>query len=178
MGAGLGGGSANGAFALNQINQIFQLGITPENLQEYAALLGSDCPFFLVNQPCFVRGRGEIMKTIELDLSVHSIILINPGIHISTESAFSQIRPYKSENSISDIILMPVAEWRTRLLNDFEHPVFLAHPVLKVIKEILYEKGAIYASMTGTGSSLYGIFPKSENPVFNFPSSYFIKYIE
>ena len=178
MGAGLGGGSANGAYALLLLNEKFQLGISQEKLTDYAAQLGSDCPFFILNQPCFVMGRGEKMERIQLDFSGYSLMIIYPGIHIPTAWAFSQIKPSFPSNPLKSLVTSPVEEWKNELTNDFEIPVFQHYPQVKKIRDELYEKGAIYASMSGSGSSVYGIFKKSSVPVFNYPSEYFIKTIE
>ena len=178
MGAGLGGGSSDGTYALLLLNKMFRLGLEQEKLIQYAAQLGSDCPFFILNQPCFVTGRGEIMKRINLDLSAYSIVVIHTGIHIPTSWAFSQVTPSRPLYSIRSIIETPVREWKNELKNDFESPVFRHYPLVKAIRDDLYVKGALYASMSGSGSSVYGIFQKSRFPVFNYPSEYFIKTIE
>lgn len=166
MGAGLGGGSADGSFALQTINEIFHLEISNEQLIQYALQLGSDCPFFIHNKPCFATSRGEIMEPVELDLKDYKIVLINPGIHISTAWAFSNITPLKPEISVRNIIEQPIKTWKKELVNDFESPAMLAFPVIANIKQQLYNQGAVYASMTGSGSTLYGIFEKSVIPQF------------
>lgn len=172
MGAGLGGGSADGAFALLLLNQLLELGLTETQLQEYASKLGSDCAFFIINKASWGTGRGEVLETLDLDLSSYSFVLVHPGIHASTSEAFSAIKPRVPGKSILEIISNPIETWRKELVNDFESGIFTTYPELKVIKESLYRSGAIYSSMTGSGSSLYGIFPKSSLPQFNFPSSY------
>jgi len=130
----------------------------------YAAQLGSDCPFFILNKPCLAGGRGEKLEPIDLDLTNYKIALVAPGIHIGTAWAFSQCIPSKKGRAIREIIAQPVTTWKGQLVNDFEAPVFNAHPELKSIKEKLYEAGAIYASMTGSGSSFFGIFAKENLP--------------
>jgi 4-diphosphocytidyl-2-C-methyl-D-erythritol kinase len=160
IGAGLGGGSADGAYMLLQLNRQFRLGLEEEKLVAYAAQLGSDCPFFILNKPCLAGGRGEKLEPIELDLSRYWLALVSPGVHIGTAWAFSQCNPTEEGRSIREIITRPVETWKDQLVNDFEKPVFLAHPGLKKIKEQLYRAGAIYASMTGSGSAFYGIFPR------------------
>ncbi|MES2004996.1 MAG: 4-(cytidine 5'-diphospho)-2-C-methyl-D-erythritol kinase [Bacteroidota bacterium] len=164
MGAGLGGGSADGAFALLLINQMCELNLTEEQLAQYALQLGSDCPFFILNKPCFATGRGEKMQPILLDLSAYHFVLVNPGIHVSTALAFSQIIPGKPTQSLADIIQLPVTEWKKGLVNDFEEPISQHYPAIATIKQELYRKGAVYASMTGSGSTVYGLFPKEINP--------------
>ena len=160
MGAGLGGGSSDGAFMLKVLNEKFQLGITESSLEQYALQLGSDCPFFISNKPCGAKGRGEIFESIELDLTNNSFILINPGLHVSTADAFSKINIATNVTPCSSIVKKPINNWKETLINDFEQSVFEIHPILKEIKEQLYAAGAVYASMTGTGSSIYGIFEK------------------
>jgi 4-diphosphocytidyl-2-C-methyl-D-erythritol kinase len=163
MGAGLGGGSADGAFALKLLNEKFQLGLSIDQLIGYALQLGSDCPFFIINQPCFAGGRGEKLQPIDVDLSAYSFVIVNPGIHINTGWAFSQIIPKNPVTSIKEIIYQPVETWKTALVNDFEEAVFSTYPGIKAIKENLYVQGAVYASMTGSGSTVFGIFEKTED---------------
>jgi len=177
MGAGLGGGSADGAFTLLLLNKKFNLGIAEENLMEYALQLGSDCPFFIKNKICYATGRGEIIKQINLDLSLYKIALINPGIKINTGLAFSQIHPKENRTSILEIIHLPIVRWKDNLVNDFEAPIFKQHPPMKEIKEELYKKGAVYASMSGSGSSVFGLFGKSTTPVLDLPGNYFMQWI-
>jgi 4-diphosphocytidyl-2-C-methyl-D-erythritol kinase len=168
MGAGLGGGSADGAFALQLINQLCGLHLSWEQLTHYALQLGSDCPFFLLNKPCFASGRGEIMKEINLDLSMYRFVIVNPGIHISTAEAFSKITPAKPKRPIPDIIQLPVSQWKGLLVNDFEKSIHAHHPEIELIKQELYNHGAEYASMTGSGSSVFGIFNKDAADTFSF----------
>ncbi len=179
MGAGLGGGSADGAFTLKLLNEKFDLGLSTEQLIGYALKLGSDCPFFIINQPCYATGRGELLEPIQLDLSNYSFVLINPGIHVNTGWAFANLDLSNSNTQINgkEIIQLPVTEWKQQLKNDFEKPVFHHHPEIGKIKETLYEAGALYASMTGSGSTVYGIFKKKEIPVLKFPSSYWTRSI-
>lgn len=174
-GAGLGGGSADGAFALNLLNKIFELNLSTHQLINYALQLGSDCPFFIYNTPCLASGRGEIIEKINLDLSAYKIIIINPGIHISTGWAFMQLIPALSAKNMKDVIHQPISTWKDELKNDFEEPVFKQYPEIKSIKDELYKKGAIYASMSGSGSSVYGIFKKEETIHLSFPEKYFVK---
>ena len=158
MGAGLGGGSSDGAFALKLLNEKFKLGIEQEQLLELALQLGSDCPFFLSNTPSIATGRGEHMQPIDLALSNHFLLLIHPGIHVSTAAAFAGIQPEINLLPLNEVVKKPVKEWSNLLINDFEKTVFPAHPLLAEIKQELYNMGAIYASLTGTGSTLFGIF--------------------
>ena len=160
MGAGLGGGSSDGTAALIMLNQQFDLGLNEQQLIDYASQLGSDCPFFVYNKACHATGRGEILKPITLDLSNYQFLLVHPGVHIATAWAFQQLNPHTKSESIQSIIEKPITDWKKYLINDFEAPVFKAEPTLSKIKDQLYQFGAIYASMSGSGSSLYGIFPK------------------
>ncbi len=179
MGAGLGGGSADAAFTLKILNQLFGLHLSTEQLMELALQLGSDCPFFLKNKPCFATGRGDVLEEIELNLSAYKMVIIYPEIHINTAWAFSQIHPAIPKKSIRDIIQQPLDTWKTILTNDFEQPVFHHHPELKKIKENLYSLGAIYASMSGSGSTLFGIFKKDFSiDTSIFPKHYFVSALD
>jgi 4-diphosphocytidyl-2-C-methyl-D-erythritol kinase len=160
MGAGLGGGSGDGTTVLKMLNNLFNLNISKEQLLHYAASLGSDCPFFIFNEACHATGRGEILNPIAIDLSNYTIALVHPGIHIATPWAFQQLSPCIKEKIIAEIIKQPIETWKAELINDFEAPVFKAHPKLEDLKNNLYSQGALYASMSGSGSSLFGIFPK------------------
>jgi 4-diphosphocytidyl-2-C-methyl-D-erythritol kinase len=175
MGAGLGGGSADGAFALQLLNTVFSLGLSTNQLMDYALQLGSDCPFFIYNQPCFATGRGEYLTPVTIDLSGFNMIIINPGIHISTATAFSQLHPSIPEKSVQQIVKQPIHTWKDELINDFEQPIFEQYPEINSIKTTLYQQGAVYASMSGSGSTVYGIFDKAATSLLTFPSHYFIK---
>lgn len=176
MGAGLGGGSSDGAFTLVALNQLFDLQITEDKLMQYALTLGSDCPFFILNSPAYATSRGEILKPINVNLDGYTIVIVNPGIAISTKLAFSLITPKVPDSNLEVIICESVSTWKDNLINDFEEPIFNSFPELANIKETLYQKGAVYASMTGTGSTVYGIFPTSiiDTLDFNFPAHYFV----
>lgn len=172
MGAGLGGGSADGAFALKALNQVFHLQLSQEQLIAYALRLGSDCPFFIINTPCFATGRGEVMQPVTVDLKGYTLVIINPGIHVNTGQAFSLITPQQPAVSALDIIHQPVSTWRNALTNDFEAPVMQLYPGIAHIKNMLYEHGAVYAGMTGTGSTLFALF-QTQVPHLSIPSGYF-----
>lgn len=174
-GAGLAGGSADGTFTLKLLNQKFSLRLTTEKLIDYSLQLGSDCPFFIINKPCLATGRGEFLETISLDLSSYKFVLVYPGIHMSTTHAFSLINPRMPEKSINEIIKHPIESWKNDLKNDFEEPVFKVYPEIKGIKEKLYETGAVYASMTGSGSTIFGIYKKEADLQLNFPKKYLVK---
>jgi 4-diphosphocytidyl-2-C-methyl-D-erythritol kinase len=160
MGAGLGGGSSDGARMLLALDRHFRLELGRERLAAYALQLGSDCAFFLYDQPCFATGRGETLEPIALDLSDYFIVLVYPGVHISTGSAFAELQPAMPETPLKEILGGPVSDWRSTLVNVFEGPVFRQYPELREIKEQLYRCGAVYASMTGSGSAFYGLFPR------------------
>lgn len=162
MGAGLGGGSADGAFALRLLNEKYKLNISSQQLIDYAAKLGSDCPFFIMNKACYATGRGEILNPIILDLSCYRFVIVHPGIHINTKWAFEQIQPGLPSRSIKDIIQLPIQDWKHYLSNDFEAPIMQNYPAIEAIKMALYNDGAIYASMSGSGSAVFGIYPTNE----------------
>ena len=181
MGAGLGGGSADASFTLQLLNNQFQLNLSTNQLIDYSLLLGSDCPFFIINKPCFATGRGEILEELIVDLSAYKIMLINPGIHINTGWAFKQLQlsgTNQTTNNIKEVINQPIETWKHHLTNDFELPVFDLHPEIKKIKEILYDNGAKYAAMSGSGSTMYGIFDKDSIPTIKFPENYFLKTLQ
>jgi 4-diphosphocytidyl-2-C-methyl-D-erythritol kinase len=173
MGAGLGGGSADGAFMLSMLNKNFGMNLTEQQLLDYALQLGSDCPFFIINKPCFAEGRGERLSPVEVDLSAYKIALVNPGVHVSTKEAFSGLLPAAPVKSLREIITQPISTWKEELVNDFEKSVFEQFPAIKQVKESLYDAGAIYASMTGSGSTVFGIFKAESKPDLKFPNSHF-----
>ncbi|WP_320054574.1 4-(cytidine 5'-diphospho)-2-C-methyl-D-erythritol kinase [uncultured Acetobacteroides sp.] len=158
FGAGLGGGSADAAFMLTMLNQLFGLGIPEGKLAEYAATLGSDCAFFVYNRPMMASGRGEVLSPIEVDLSGYTIVLVKPPFGISTPEAFSGITPKQPQIALSEAIKQPVERWKDVLFNDFEPHLFCNHPQLAAIKQQLYDNGATYAAMSGSGSTIFGIF--------------------
>lgn len=161
MGAGMGGGSADGAFMLTLLNDYFELNISTQELEQYALKLGSDCPFFIENKPKLVSGRGEIFENTKLDLSGYYLALVYPDIHISTGVAYSGVKPQKPEISVNEILEnYPIEKWKGLLKNDFEKGIFEKYPQLNEIKNNLYKNGALYASMTGSGSTVFGIFNK------------------
>jgi len=175
MGAGLGGGSANGAFMLQLLNDTYQLKLSGQQLLQYALQLGSDCPFFIVNKPCYATGRGEIMQPIDIDLSGYQLVMVSPGIHVNTGWAFKNLDtgtgPVKNK-LVQEVARLPITEWKNKLLNDFERPVFEQFPAIKDIKENLYALGAVYASMSGSGSVVFGLFTGSQNLTSGLPANY------
>lgn len=163
IGGGLGGGSADGAFTLILLNEELKLKLSTEKLLAYALKLGSDCPFFILNEPCYATGRGENMEEINVSLDEYHFVIIDPAIHISTAEAFRDITISDTQTSqIREIVSRPPYTWKGILVNQFEEPVFKKHPELQKIKQKLYDSGAAYASMTGTGSCIYGIFHNSK----------------
>lgn len=165
MGAGLGGGSADGSAMLKLLNKVFELQISNNALKTYAKLLGADCPFFIDNKAAYVEGIGEKLSSLHINLHGYHLLILCPGIHINTREAFENIIPKASENNLIDIInTYPIKDWQEHVFNDFEDFAFHMNPELETIKSTLYEKGALYASMSGTGSSIYGIF-ESEIPL-------------
>ena len=158
IGSGLGGGSANGACTLVALNQIFSLQLSKQQLEQYALQIGADCPFFIDNTPKYVSGIGDRMRSLDLDLSHFDLRVKFSNLHISTEEAYSSVMSKLPEESLLDLINQPIENWKERIENDFETSVFKQYPALKRIKEKLYADGAIYASMSGSGSAFYGIF--------------------
>ena len=143
---------------LKLLNDHFQLELSEEQLEVYAATLGADCAFFIKNKPTYAEGIGNLFSPIELSLSGYQIMIVKPNVFVSTREAFSNIHPHRPEYPVKEAILRPVAEWKDILINDFEASVFPQHPVIEEIKEELYHQGAIYASMSGSGSSVFGLF--------------------
>ncbi len=161
VGAGLGGGSSDAAFALNMLNEICSLGLTEERLAGYAARLGSDCAFFVYNRPMTGEGRGEILTEYPMDLSDYELQVLTPeGIAVSTADAYRGIRPGMPEVSLRDALARPVEDWDGVLVNDFEETVFAKYPELAAIKKSLYDSGAVYASMSGSGSALFALYKR------------------
>lgn len=158
VGAGLGGGSADAAFFIKEMNGRFNLGMSTDQMKELAATLGSDCAFFIDNTPKYATGRGEVMQPVPSVLDGYKIKVIKPLFNISTKEAYSKVKPQEPKSSLLEDFKRPVCEWKDRIKNDFEQFLFPEHPELQRYKDALYESGAIYASMTGSGSALYGIF--------------------
>ena len=161
VGAGLGGGSADAAFTLKMLNEMCGLGLTQQQLADYASRLGSDCAFFIYNRPMIGEGRGEILTEYDghFSLSNYELQVLTPaGVAVSTKEAYSGIRPHLPEQSLREVLSRPVEEWKGLLVNDFEETVFAKHPELAAIKSSLYDSGAVYASMSGSGSALFAIY--------------------
>ena len=164
MGAGLGGGSSDCAFMLKLLNEKFNLNLSDQKLEAYAARLGADCAFFIRNTPVFASGIGNVFKPINLSLKGYHIVLIKPNIHVDTRNAYAGITPMRPTTSLMDIIQQPIETWKDNLKNDFESSIFIRFPEIAAIKDKLYDLGAVYAAMSGSGSAVYGIF---KSPVKN-----------
>ena len=161
VGAGLGGGSADAAFALKMLNELCELGLSEQQLADYASRLGSDCALFIYNRPMIGEGRGEILTEYPIDLSGYDLQVLTPeGVAVSTKEAYAGIRPHLPEVALRDALARPVEEWAQVLVNDFEESVFANHPELAAIKRSLYDSGAVYASMSGSGSALFALYLK------------------
>jgi 4-diphosphocytidyl-2-C-methyl-D-erythritol kinase len=158
MGAGLGGGSADASYTLLSLNEIFKLNLSVENLKMYAAHIGSDCAFFIENKAQYAKGRGEMLENAAINLDGFYLKLVFPGIHISTKEAYASVVPEANRKSIQVIVNNPIHQWPEILHNDFEKSIFPKHPILSKIKSDLYKEGALYAAMSGSGSTLFGIY--------------------
>jgi 4-diphosphocytidyl-2-C-methyl-D-erythritol kinase len=173
IGAGLGGGSADAAFMLKMLNEFFDLGMDVTDLSSYAEQLGSDCAFYLRNQPSIGKGKGALLHDIGLDLSHYTMVLIYPDIQVSTSDAYAGVTPRRPDpnESVDQVVTeMPPESWREVLINDFERSVFKRYPELGRLKNYLYDEGAVYASMSGSGSVIYGIF--DAKPTLDLPGNY------
>ncbi len=159
-GAGLGGGSSDAAFTLKMLNDFFQLGISDEQLKSYAAKLGSDCPFFIENKPVLATGTGVELSSIKIDISDYKIVVVKPKVSVSTALAYKNVIPSKSAFNLDEISELKVSDWRNHVVNDFERRVFAEFPEIENLKNKMYENGALYASMTGSGSAVYGLFSR------------------
>lgn len=175
FGAGLGGGSSDAAFMIKMLNDYFELHLDNMQMETYAAKLGADCAFFIQNKPTYAEGIGNIFSPINLSLKGYQIVLIKPNIFVSTREAFSMIKPTHPSHPLKEIINLPIENWREWMKNDFEESVFPQYPAIARIKKQLYEDGAIYASMSGSGSSVYGIFaPNTPLPDTNYGIDSFV----
>lgn len=160
MGAGLGGGSADAAFLLVVLNRMFQLGLDEAQLTIYARQLGADCAFFIRNAPALASGIGDVFRSVALDLSRYHIVVVKPDIHISTAAAYRAVVPNPNGRQLAAAIELPLAGWRDVVVNDFEAGIFSQYPQVAALRELLYHHGAVYAAMSGSGSSVYGLFTK------------------
>jgi len=160
-GAGLGGGSSDAAFMIKLLNNFAGLNLSVEQMEVYAGRIGADCPFFIHNKPVFAEGIGNIFSPVAVSLENYSIAIAKPPFSVSTKEAYAQVTPQPSATPLKDIIHLPVTEWKNQLTNDFEKGVFALHPEIAELKQKMYAEGAIYASMSGSGSAVFGIFDKA-----------------
>lgn len=158
IGAGLGGGSADAGYFIKLIDQKFDLGLTADAMRNYARQLGADCAFFIDSTPVFAFDKGDQFEPVQLDLSSYHIALVMPPTHVSTAEAYRGVKPSPVNRSLKDLVKLPVAEWRNHIKNDFEDHIFKAHPEIRGVKADLYQAGALYVSMSGSGASVFGIF--------------------
>lgn len=172
FGAGLGGGSADAAFMLKLLNDFCRLSIPENELEELASSIGADCPFFIRNTPVFASGTGNIFEPVELSLKGYHLCLVKPDVAVSTPEAYSMVKPATPSVSLKEIAKLPVYEWKKLMANDFEPSVFPKFPVIATIKEALYETGAVYASMSGSGSSVFGLFKETTSLKQQFPDCF------
>lgn len=172
FGAGLGGGSSDAAFMLKLVNEFCSLALNDDELEEIAAGIGADCPFFIRNRPTFATGTGNLFTPVDLSLENYHLCLVKPDVWVSTRQAYASVHPCTPEIALTEIVKQPVAEWKTLMKNDFEESVISRYPVIGEIKDTLYARGALYASMSGSGSSVYGIFKDPVNMKNLFPSCF------
>ncbi len=158
FGAGLGGGSADAAFMLSALNSYFELGVGEDELMAIASGLGSDCTFFIKNKPCLARGKGDKLHEYPFDLSGKYLVVVKPDVHVSTPDAYSMVSPHFPEALLSELLNTPISKWKETVKNDFEAPVFEKYPQIAEMKKRLYDAGALYAAMSGSGSAVFGIF--------------------
>jgi 4-diphosphocytidyl-2-C-methyl-D-erythritol kinase len=158
VGAGLGGGSADAAFLVKLVNDKFNLGLSNGQMMDYVRPLGADCAFFIENKPVFAKGKGDEFSALDVDLSHYFIVVIKPEVHVSTAEAYAGVQPRMPAVSLQELVKQPVSKWKESLMNDFERTIFAGHPEIEQIKTKLYEAGATFAAMSGSGSSVYGIF--------------------
>ena len=175
VGAGLGGGSSDAAAIIKMLNDKFALGLTSEQMQNYAVQIGADCPFFINNTPVFATGIGNIFTPIEFSLHGKTIILVKPDIFVSTRDAYALVKPSPAAIPLTEAIKQPISEWKQIITNDFEKSVFAKYPEIAAIKDKLYDMGAIYASMSGSGSAVYGIFDSPIEYADEIFSGYFCR---
>lgn len=173
FGAGLGGGSADAAFMIKMLNENFRLGLSQKQQQDYARQLGSDCAFFIENKAVLASKKGDVFEPVELSLKGYYLVLVKPPVHVSTPQAYAKVVPKLPSISLREIIKSPIEDWKDVLMNDFETSVFDAHPSVAEVKTRLYAAGAEYASMSGSGSSVFGIFRREPSKI-EFPSDYFL----
>ncbi len=158
FGAGLGGGSSDASFALKAMDELAELGLSTDELKALSAKIGADCPFFVDNEPSLAKGIGDVLQSLAIDLSGYFLVLIKPNVVVPTAEAYKYVVPAKPKHPLEEIIHLPVEKWKGRLVNDFETSVFRSYPEIGAVKEKLYYYGAVYASMSGSGASVFGLF--------------------
>ncbi len=158
VGAGLGGGSSDASNMIKMLNEKFSLGLTDEQMEAYAVQIGADCPFFIKNKPVFATGIGDKFSPIDLSLNGKTMVLVKPDIFVSTRDAYALVEPQQPKCRLTDLLSQPLEQWKDSVVNDFERSVFVKYPEIAAIKDRLYDLGAVYASMSGSGSAVYGIF--------------------
>jgi 4-diphosphocytidyl-2-C-methyl-D-erythritol kinase len=172
-GAGLGGGSSDAAFMLKLVSDAQQLNASQQELERLASVLGSDCPFFIGNRAVFASGTGNVFEPTTVSLEGWQLVLIKPDVKVSTAEAYASVKPEHPEQSLNNLIRLPVNDWKKGIINDFETYVFKKYPVVGTIKQQLYDKGAVYASMTGSGSAVYGLFEQPVDFRKDFPDFFY-----
>ncbi len=173
MGSGLGGGSSDATHTLMLLNELFTLNLDQNQLIDYASKLGADCAFFIKNKPTFAFGKGDQFKDVNVDLANHYIVIVKPEIHVGTAEAYAGVSPENHLFSIKKMVEKPISEWQFTLKNDFEKSIFANHPEIKKIKNTFYENGATYASMSGSGSSVFGLFKNPIDLSFQFEDHFY-----
>ena len=162
VGAGLGGGSSDAAFMIKLLNDFANLKLSIQQMEEYAGRIGADCPFFIQNKPVFAEGIGNVFSPVNISLQDYHIVVVKPSVSVSTGEAYSKVKPQQPAVPLKEIIRLPVKEWKNNLINDFEPEIFVQYPEIAEIKQQFYAEGAIYASMSGSGSSVFGVFDESK----------------
>jgi 4-diphosphocytidyl-2-C-methyl-D-erythritol kinase len=162
-GAGLGGGSSDAACMVTSLTRLYGLPLSEEQMERLVSKLGADCPFFINPRPLYAEGIGDVFTPISLDLSGWYLMLVKPEVHVSTREAYAGVHPHQPAYSLLDVVKQPVGAWASRMVNDFEESIFFNHPLLSEIKEELYRQGAAYASMSGSGSTIFGLFRSRPN---------------
>ncbi len=175
VGAGLGGGSSDAANMIKMLNEKFSLGLTDERMENYAVQIGADCPFFIKNKPVFATGIGNEFTPLDLSLTGKTLVLVKPDIFVSTRDAYALVEPQKPAAPLTELLKQPLEQWKDNVVNDFERSVFVRYPEIAAIKDKLYDLGAVYASMSGSGSAVYGIFNESIEYADEAFSGYFCR---
>ena len=174
-GAGLGGGSADAAFTIRALNELFQLDLSTEDMEKHAVSLGADCAFFIKDKPVFATGIGNVFHPLELSLKDKILVLVKPDTFVATHDAYAYVTPHRPEVSLQELLRQPIEKWKDTVVNDFEKSVFVKYPEIAAIKDKLYDLGAIYASMSGSGSSVYGIFDSQIENIDEIFAGYFCR---